>query len=139
MLDPRFDPKRLAVVSDTSPLNVAPADAPPAASTVTTTTSNYGPGRATISLSEPAPRNSALVVSENYFPGWKATVDGLAQETVRADFNLVGVPLREGARKVELTYQDPAVETGKGITLVALLLAVGALVLGIVQDRRRVA
>ena len=139
MLDPRFDPRRLAVVSDTSPLNVARAEAPPAPSTVTTTTSNYGPGRATISLSEPAPRGSALVVSENYFPGWKATVDGLAQDVVRADYNLVGVPLREGARKVELTYQDPAVATGKGITLAALLIAIGALVFGIVQDRRRVA
>ena len=139
ILDPRFDPLRLAVVSDTSALQIAPMAAPPPPLALTTTTSNFAPGHATIALSAPAPRDAALVVSENYFPGWKATVDGKPQPTFRTDFNLIGVQLPAGARSVDLTFHDPAVDTGKGVTLAAVLIAVVALVGGVLVDRRRLA
>jgi hypothetical protein len=139
VLDPRFDPLRLAVVSDTSPLQVPVLSAPPPPLDIKTTTSNYAPGHATIALSAPAPKGSALVVSESYYPGWRATADGLPQPTFRADYNLIGVQLPAGVRTVELTFHDAAVDTGKGITLVALLLALGALAGGVVMDRRRLA
>ena len=104
VLDPRFDPLRLAVVSDTSPLQVPVLSAPPAPLDIKTTTSNYAPGHATIALSVPAPKGAALVVSENYYPGWRATADGLPQPTFRADYNLIGVPLPAGGahRRVDL-------------------------------------
>jgi hypothetical protein len=139
ILDPRFDARRLAVVSDTSSLQVAPITTAPAPLAIATTTSNYAPGHATISLAEPSPKDAVLVVSENYYPGWKATVDGLPQPTFRTDFNLIGVRLPEGARKIELTFHDGAVDTGKVISLIALLLALGALAVGFVMDRRRLA
>ena len=139
VLDPRFDPLRLAVFSDTSALQIAPVSSLPAPSAITTTTSNYGPGHATIALSQPATAGSALVVSENYFPGWKAVVDGKPQPTFRADYNLIGVPLPAGARTVELSFHDAAVDLGKGVTLVAIALAALLLAGGIVLDRRRVA
>jgi uncharacterized membrane protein YfhO len=100
-------------------------------------TTAYGPGHATIALSAPAPAGAALVVSENYFPGWTASVDGRSTPVYRADFNLIGVPLPAGARNVELTFHDAAVSTGKAVTLTALLLAVVALAAGLVTDRRR--
>jgi hypothetical protein len=137
ILDPRFDPLRLAVVSDTSPLQLPPLSALPAPLAITTTTSQYAPGHATIALSSPSPRGAALVVSENYFPGWRATVDGLQQPTFRTNFNLIGVQLPAGARSVELTFHDTAVDAGKGITIFALLLALVALAGGLLVDRRR--
>lgn len=137
ILDPRFDPLRLAVVSDTSPLQLPLMSAPPAPLAITTTTSQYAPGHATIALSAPSPQGAALVVSENYFPGWRATVNGLPQPTFRTNFNLIGVQLPTGAHTVELTFHDPAVDAGKGVTLVALLLALGALAGGVVMDWRR--
>jgi hypothetical protein len=139
MLDERFDPRRLAVVSDTSSLQVAPLSALPAPLAITTTTSDLAPGHATIALGAPSPAGAALVVSENYYPGWHATVDGLPQPTFRADFNLIGVQLPTGARKIELTFRDAAADKGKMITFVAVILALGALAAGIVADRRRLA
>jgi hypothetical protein len=139
VLDPRFDPLRLAVFSDTTTAPIGAVTALPAPSAITTSTSNYGPGRATIALSQPAPAGSALVVSENYFPGWTALVDGKPQPTYRADFNLIGVPLPAGARSVVLQFHDAAVDTGKAITLGAIFLAALLLAGGIVIDRRRVA
>jgi uncharacterized membrane protein YfhO len=103
---------------------------------LTTTTSGYAAGRANIALSAPAPAGSALVVSENYFPGWQASVDGRAAPVYRADYNLIGIPLPAGARTVELSFRDPAVATGKAITLVALAIALLALAAGLVRDRR---
>jgi hypothetical protein len=139
VLDPRFDHRRLAVFSDTSTLQVAPITTPPAASPITATTTSFGPGRATIALSAPSSPGAALVVSENYFVGWKASVDGKPVPTYRADFNLIGVALPVGARTVELLFHDAAVDVGKGITIAALLLAFVALAGGVVMDRRRLA
>ncbi|MEP6992297.1 MAG: YfhO family protein, partial [bacterium] len=137
VVDPRFDPRRIAVFSDTSALQMAKLTTAPPASALTTTTSAFGPGHATIALSEPAPAGATLVVSENYYPGWGATVDGIARPVYRADYNLIGVPLPAGARTVELTFRDAAIGTGKAITIVAVLLALLALAGGVVMDRRQ--
>jgi uncharacterized membrane protein YfhO len=77
-------------------------------------------------------------VSENYFPGWQASVDGRPTPVYRADFNLIGVPLPAGARRVELLFHDAAVSTGKAISILAALLAVVAALAGLFTDRRRV-
>ena len=80
---------------------------------------------------------AALVVSENYYPGWSATVDGKPVPTGRADFTLIGVVLPAGARQVELTFDSPRYHTGKTITLACLLLSVLAAGVGLVMERRR--
>jgi hypothetical protein len=137
VLDPRFDPRRIAVFDSAAPIQAPPVSALPEPLALTTSTSNYAPGRATVALSAPAPAGSALVVSENFFPGWRAIVDGREAPVYRADFNLMGVPLPAGARTVELRFDDAALGAGRAITLLALLLAAGALVAGLVLDRRR--
>ncbi len=136
ILDPRFDPLRIAVFDAAAALDVKPPSALPAPIALTTTATNVAAGRATITLSAPAPAGSALVVSENFFPGWQAKVDGRAMPVLRANYNLLGVPLPTGARAVELEFRDPALSTGKIISLAALLLALAALAAGVMTDRR---
>ncbi|MDB4916345.1 MAG: Protein of unknown function, rane YfhO [Gemmatimonadetes bacterium] len=137
--DPRFDPMRLAVLSDTNPVPLPPVSAMPAPLGITTSTSNLAAGHASIALSQPSPRDAALVVAENYYPGWSAMVDGKAQPVYRADFNLIGVLLPPGSKNVELSFRDAAVGTGKVLTLLALAVALMALIGGIMVDRRRLA
>ena len=137
VLDPRFDPKRFAAFDTSATIVAATLTAPPAPSALTASTSSYAPGRASISLSAPATAGSALVVSENFYPGWTATVDGKTQPVYRANFNLIGIPLPTGAQRIELSFHDASVDTGKGITLVAIALALIALAGGVVRDRRR--
>ena len=137
VLDPRFDPLRIAVFDTAAAIQTPPVTKLPERLPLTTMTTAYGPGHANIALSAPAPPGAALVVSENYFPGWTASVDGRSAPVYRADFNLIGVPLPAGARSVELTFHDAAVSTGKAVTLAALLLAVVALAAGLMADRRR--
>ena len=98
----------------------------------------YQAGRISLELSDRAPSGSALVVSENYFPGWKAKVDGRDAPVGRADYTLIGVQLPAGGRMVELTFDDPAYERGKLVTLFALALTAMLIGGGIFMERRSI-
>ncbi len=110
----------------------------PAPLALTATATTYEPGHIVIALNGPAPKGSALVVSENYYPGWQATVDGKPATVDRADYVIMGVPLPEGAKQVELTFSSRAYEHGKIITLIALAVAVALGIGGAVTGRRPV-
>jgi uncharacterized membrane protein YfhO len=88
-------------------------------------------------LSAPAPAGSALVVSENYFPGWRATVDGQTASVVRTDYNLIGVPLAAGTSRISLDFTDAAYQRGKVVSLLALGVALALIGAGALMERRR--
>jgi hypothetical protein len=138
VLDPRFDPARAAIVDTGVKVPVADVTTVPAATGVKARVTRYEPGEINVQLDQPAPSGGALVVSENYYPGWSATIAGQDANVVRANFNLIGVVLPAGAREVQLRFTDHAFERGKTITLVALALALAALAAGVLLDRRRV-
>lgn len=137
VLDPRFDPLRIAVLDSSAPIQTPPLAALPQPSAISTTTSKMSPGQASVALSAPAPTGAVLVVSENFFPGWRASVDGRPTPVYRANFNLLGVPLPAGARAVQLTFHDPAYSTGKLLSGVALVVSLILLVGGAVAERTR--
>jgi uncharacterized membrane protein YfhO len=69
-----------------------------------------------------------LVLSEVYYPGWRAYVDGAAASIYRADYALRAVEVDEGAHRVEMVY-DPvsfklgaAISAGSWIIIVCLAL-----------------
>jgi hypothetical protein len=132
--DPRFDPLRAAIF-DTSAHVPAATDvkALPEPLPVTVTSTRYDPGHMTFKLSAPAPANASLVVSENYYPGWTATVDGHPAQTGRADYTLIGVPLPTGATTIDLMFHDPALPLGEKITFAMLLVTVAWLGLTLVR------
>ena len=137
IMDARFAPDRAAIFDSATAVQTQALTSVPAASGVKANVSLFEPGRIDVQLDKPAAAGSALVVSENYFPGWSARVDGKPATTARANYNLIGVELPAGAQRIELRFADPAYGTGKTVTLVALLLAVLALVGGFLYDRRR--
>ena len=109
----------------------------PAPTGIEVHTVSYAPGHIVLQLAKPAPSGSALVVSENYYPGWTATADGKDAIVVRTDYSLMGVVLPTGATHVELTFTSPAFERGKMVTLIALALSIIGIAAGLVLDRRR--
>jgi uncharacterized membrane protein YfhO len=78
-----------------------------------------------------------LIVSENFYPGWQARVDGKDTGVERADYVLIGVPLSAGARTIELQYESGRYEIGKLITLAATGVALMLVIVGWLVDRRR--
>ena len=137
VLDPRFDATRVALVDSAAPVNGPPIAAMPPATGIEVHTVSYAPGHVVLELANPAPAGSALVVSENYYPGWVATVDGKPAPVVRADYSLMGVVLQAGARRAELTFTSPAYHRGKSLTLLALGLSIVGIAAGAAADRRR--
>jgi hypothetical protein len=138
VLDSRFDPKRAAIVDTSEKLQTPQLTTIPEPSSVQARTTRYESGAINIELSAPVSNSgNMLIVSENYYPGWTATVGGQEVRTVRANYNLIGVPLPAGARQVELRFRDPSYDTGKAVTLAAILLSVLLVGFGVVQDRRR--
>jgi len=137
VLDSRFDPTRVAIIdSSAKGVTVAPLQTLPEGSTIRATVTSATDGAYDISLDKPATAGSALVLAENYFPGWTATVDGKPAAVARTNFNLVGVVLPEGGRSVQIRFTDAAYEKGKLVTLLALALAVVVLGVGFIADRR---
>lgn len=138
LFDPRLDDVRRAALFDTS-VAVTPAQLRqlPPASTITANVTRYDPGHITVRLNAPAPEGSALVVSENYYPGWQATANGKPATVGRANFVLTGVALPAGATEVDLTFRSRPYETGKVVTLVAMLAALALTAGGAFLDRRR--
>ena len=89
-----------------------------------------------VQLDKPAIAGQALVVSDNYFPGWHATSSGKALPVARTNYNLIGVPLPAGASSIQLRFEDAAYEEGKVVTAMALLLAVLLWIGGAVVERQ---
>lgn len=137
VVDPRFDPTRAAIFDTAANVPAQAITALPPALPVKATVDSYEPGHIALTLDGDVPAGSALVVSENYFPGWTAQVDGKPATTARVNFNLIGVPLPAGAKHAELHFADPAYEKGKTVSIVAAVVALLLLGWGIVTDRRR--
>ena len=140
ILNPRFDVKRAALFDTSADVRATTGvQALPEPLAVTTTVSHYEPGKVRIDLSAPAPAGASLVVSENYYPGWKATVDGKPAPIGRADYTFIGVELPAGARTVALDFTSPTYERGKVITWIAIVAGLLMLAAGTWRDRRRFA
>jgi hypothetical protein len=136
VLDPRFDARRAGLFDSSADVHGVQVSTLPEPSPVVARVTRYVPGRISVALDRPAPAGSALAVSENYYRGWRATVDGRAAPVGRIDYTFVGVALPAGARMVELSFQEASYSRGKRLTLLALLVSVLVIVAGVVVDRR---
>lgn len=58
-----------------------------------------------IAVRTSADRPGILVLTESWYPGWQAVVDGRAVEPVRADLLFLGVPLGPGDHEVAFYYR----------------------------------
>jgi hypothetical protein len=63
---------------------------------------------------------AVLVLSEPWYPGYRATIDGRPAEPLRVDYALLGVALPPGHHRVELTFHNAPFARGAAISLVAL-------------------
>jgi hypothetical protein len=124
ILDQRFDVGTVALFDTSAVVQGQAVKAPLSPLAIKANVTRYDPGHISVRLDAAAPAGSALVVSENYYPGWRATVDGRPATVGRADYVLIGVALPAGARSVDLTFHSASYERGKTITLVALALSI---------------
>lgn len=137
LVDPRMAHDRVVLLDARAGVTVPPLAQLPAPSTARATVTHWEPGKMSITL-DPAPATPAyLLVAENWYPDWRATVNGAPAPVLRGDWTLITVPLAAGSTGVELVFKSSAYGRGKVITLISLLLVVAAWVVPAIVRRRR--
>ena len=71
-----------------------------------------------------------LVLTDPYYPGWRALVDGQSAEILRADYYFRAVYLAEGEHAVEFIFDPASLKIGVGVSLLAALVVSGGLAWG---------
>lgn len=120
---PDFDPRAEAVLTNASCS---------AGSGGTARLTSFSPSQVELT----AEGSGLLVLSEAWYPGWRALLNGQPAAVLRADGVLRGVclPAAQGPHRLVIVFDPPLVKAGLGITLVSVMLVVLALV---VRARRR--
>lgn len=134
--DPRFPTSRVVLLPDTASVTVAPLAGLPEPATVTARLAAWEPGKMTVAFDGRDARTTWLVVAENWYPDWRATVDGTPAAVHRGNNAMVTVEIPSGAKQVELVFDMASYRTGRMITMVSVVLALGVVVVG---RRRKVA
>jgi hypothetical protein len=138
LLNPQMDFSRLVLFTPDIPLTLAPITAMPAPSASHATVTAWEPGRMSIAL-DPAPDSASyLVVAENWYPDWHATVDGAPVTTVRGDWALLTVPIPAHAKKVELWFQSPGYAVGRGVSIASVGVTLLLLLIPGILRRRQI-
>jgi uncharacterized membrane protein YfhO len=94
----------------------------------------YAPERVTVEAT--ARRRGLLVLSDLYYPGWKAEVDGREVEIERVNYLMRGVPLAAGNHRVEFRYEPTSWRMGWALSLAGLGALAGLVVAGLRRRRR---
>lgn len=129
-----FDPRRTALL-EVKPTELPPLPGGDISPQSTARITSYQPNHLVIETS--ASTTTVLVVSEIFYPGWAASVDGQPTPINLTDYVLRGVALPAGQHKVEMRYTAPAARNGAIISALTLLLLCALAVYARRQGRTR--
>lgn len=132
LADPRFDPKTVAALKAESGAypKVAPIN-PPVQGSIRW----LERGPQTSSLDVSCSRATALVLSNYWYPSWKATVDGRETSVLEADGGLQAVLLSAGNHHVDFRFDQTLFYDGLAAALAGLVALFGLLLLKKSPDR----
>lgn len=127
--DPTFDPHRLALVENT--LDDERAIMLSGDGDAEARLTPLGPNDLVIETRTDAPR--LVVVSEMWFPGWIATIDGRRVPIHRVNYILRGVEVPAGTHTIRMSYRPASALIGAGVTGLTLF----GLIVAVVINRRK--
>lgn len=79
----------------------------------------------TITIEADMARPGFVVLSENYFPYWQATIDGKETEIYKTDYVLRSVYVPAGKHTISMEFVSKPYETGRLVTWLSILLLLG--------------
>jgi hypothetical protein len=83
-----------------------------------------------VSVDTDARRPALLVLTDNWYPGWKATVDGKSAPVERVDYLIRGVRVPAGSHRVEFSFEPASWRLAWIVSLLGLLTILGAAWIG---------
>jgi hypothetical protein len=130
---PSFPARTVAVTESKLP-GLAEGESGGRAAAGTARIDSYGDER--VAVSTDTPRPALLVLTDSWFPGWKASVDGHDVPIHRVDYLIRGVPVPAGAHRVEFRYEPASWRAGWIVSLIAVLVLAAALAVGLASRRK---
>jgi hypothetical protein len=117
MSQPGFDPASMAVVEQAPAERLTGLSAQGGRATI----ERYASNEVVVAVETPGP--ALLVLTDSYYPGWEAAIDGAAAPIYAADLAFRGVLVPAGAHRVTFAYRPASFALGliiAGVGLVAL-------------------
>ena len=65
---------------------------------------------------------AVMVLSESYYPGWHAFIDGMETEIYKTNLAYKSIVFPKGVHKIEFIYQPKSFKIGKAVSLFVLIL-----------------
>lgn len=96
---------------------------------------SYAPNRIDIRASSAAP--AILVLGENHYPGWRATINGQPAEIMQVNYNLRGIQLPPGKHEVSFTYRPRSVLLGCLLSIITALALLIWMLFGRLNGKRQ--
>ena len=121
MLHPSFKPREFVVLEET-PQRAKPKEVVPSSQSTVEIT-HYQ--TRTIKMRASMASDGFLVLSEKFYPGWKAYVDGKETTIYKADYTLQAVALLQGEHEVVFRFQPTQFRVGLFITLLTGVVLLG--------------
>ena len=118
MQSPAFDPATTVVLDGGAPPRQGDAPGEGRVRLV-----SYAPERVELEVESTAP--GYLVLSDSWYPGWRATVGGEPAQVRRADLLFRAVAVGPGQQRVIFTFRPVSLWAGAGVSVAGLLLIAG--------------
>jgi hypothetical protein len=131
MLSDDFDPARQVVLSDPLPIELTGGDVVGSVEWVERNNNDM-----TLRVSTDGP--AVLVLADNWFPAWKARIDGQEVPVLRANHSLRAVSIMPGEHTVEFYYESDQLKWSLRLTLLSLAMVAGLMGMDWMRGRRRV-
>lgn len=104
-----FDPQKTAVVQNTETKTFIKANI-----------ENFTQNNNQINFNSSSEGESLIVISEQFYPGWRLFIDNLESKPFPADFNLIGLKVPEGSHEIKLIYEMSSLKYGTYISLASI-------------------
>lgn len=135
---PSFDPAKMVYVSEKEAQKLTGEFIPAAASNLqnepfygTIEFIDYQPNFISLKARSNQPR--FLLLSDNYYPGWKAFVNGKEKPVLKVDHTLKGLLLEKGENYIRFVFSPLSFRLGAAISLLVL----AGVVLGLIGLRKQ--
>ena len=130
---PAFDGRR-SVVVDHPLVGMNAAEGRASEPTGSASITAYAPEQVRVLVH--ANRPSVLVLTDDYFPGWTASVNGHQASIARVDYLLRGVRVGGGTSTVTFRYEPASWRAGWIVSLIAFVGWLGVLISALIARRR---
>ena len=90
----------------------------------------------TVTLEVEAMKAGVLVLTDQYYPGWRATLDGKLVHVEQVDYAFRGIPVPAGPHTVTFTFASEPFKRGRNYAVTALIVLMGIGINAMVKTRR---